>query len=725
MIFNFMLAKGPYNSQEHEDEIYRRWEEGGYFKPVENSDKKTFTIIMPPPNANGSLHAGHAIFVTLEDLMVRYHRMKGESTLWLPGADHAGFETQVVFEKKLEKEGKSRFDFDNDTLYKMMMDFTLENKKNMENQIRKLGASCDWTKEKFTLDKDVIEEVYKTFKKLYDDKLIYRGKRVVNWCVKHQTTLSDLEVTHEEEKSSLWYIKYPIIKNNNLSKFTEIIVATTRPETMLGDTAVAVNPNDERYKKLIGQIVELPLTNRQIPIIADEEVDSEFGTGAVKVTPAHSLIDFEIGARHDLKSISVIGQDGKMTAEAGKKYAGLKIKDAREKIIADLKEQNFLEKIEDYTVPVSKCYKCNRPIESLILPQWYLDVDEMAKKAIQAVKNKKVKFIPSRFEKVFMHWMENIKQWNISRQIVWGIKIPIKYCECGEIIVDIEDKIKECPKCKSKNLTAETDTFDTWFSSGQWPIITLKTQNLLEKFYPTTIMETAWDILFFWVARMIMFSIYLTNEVPFEYVYLHGLMRDKDRQKLSKSKNNMLNPLGIVQEYGTDAFRMALVFGTGQGNDVSFSQEKIIAQKKFVNKIWNASKFVLMNLGSNFDYKNSEQKSLSATNQDDNKILKQLENIIESTTQDIDKFMFHEAAQNLYHFFWNDFCDIYLEKVKPRLDNEKKDEVAQAILFKILLTSLKLLHPFIPFVTEVIYQELPGEDKKMLIVENWPEVIKK
>ena len=726
-----MLPKGPYNPSNHENKIYQLWEKGGYFKPDEKSTKPAFTIIMPPPNANGSLHAGHAIFVTLEDIMIRYHRMKGEPTLWLPGADHAGFETQVVFEKKLEKEGRSRFDFDRQTLYRMMWNFTMQNKVNMENQLRRLGASCDWTKEKFTLDEDIIKEVYKTFKKLYDEGLIYRGKRVVNWCTKHQTTLSDLEVEHENVKGKLWFIKYPLLKkleirNQKLdNKETEkpcefIVVATTRPETMLGDTAVAVNPNDERYKNLIGQMVELPLTGRQIPIIADEKVDPEFGTGAVKVTPAHSAVDFEISERHKLETINVIGQDGKMTKDAPEKYQGLKVLDAREQIIKDLEEKGLLEKTEDYTTPVAKCYKCKTAIEPIILPQWYLNVKPLAERAIKAVKDGKVKFVPARFEKLFMHWMKNIKPWNISRQIVWGIKIPIKYCECGEIIVDTEDNITQCPKCGSQKLATETDTFDTWFSSGQWPVLTLKTQGLLNKFYPTNVMETGWDILFFWVARMIMFGLYLTDEVPFKYVYLHGVMRDKDKQKISKSKGNVIDPLGIVEEYGTDAFRMALVFGTGQGNDVSFSQEKIVAQKKFANKIWNAAKFVLMNLEKDF---NPQIELPSAENKEDQAILTKLNKIVKQVTEDLDNFMFHEAAQNIYHFFWHEFCDKYLESVKPRLngDNQKNKQAAQNTLYQVLSTSLKLLHPFMPFITERIWQELPSKDKKMLIIEKWPK----
>lgn len=709
-----MLPKGPYNPKDHEDEIYKAWEQGGFFMPDKNSEKEPFTIIMPPPNANAPMHAGHAIFVTLEDLMVRYHRMKGEPTLWLPGADHAGFETQVVFEKKLEKQGKSRFDFDRDTLYKMMWDFTMENKDHTYNQLKKLGASCDWSKEKFTLDGDIIKEVYKTFKKLYDDELIYRGERVINWCTKHQTSLSDLEIEHEDEKGSLWYINYPLSKDKN--KFIQ--VATTRPETMLGDTAVAVNPDDKRYKELIGQKVELPLTGRQILIIADEEVDPEFGTGAVKVTPAHSSVDFEISERHKLELISVIDQNGKMTDEAGDNYKNLKVKDAKEKIIQDLESQNLLVKIEEYITPISKCYKCKRAIEPIILPQWYLDVNEMAKKAITAVEKGEVEFVPPRFEKIFMHWMKNIKPWNISRQIVWGIKIPIKYCECGEIIVDIDNKITICPKCDSQKLIEETDTFDTWFSSGQWPVITLKTQNLLDKFYPTTVMETAWDILFFWVARMIMFGIYMTGKVPFKYVYLHGLMRDKDRQKISKSKGNVINPLEIIEQYGTDAFRMALIFGTGQGNDVSMSMEKIVGQKKFANKIWNASKFVLMNLGDEFKFNGPQTEHGS-----DRKIFDKLNETIKNITRDFNNFMFHEAAQEIYQFFWHDFCDEYLEDVKRRLNSEdkldKKD--AQNTLYHVLSTSLKLLHPFIPFITETIWSELSKKDKEMLIMQKWPE----
>jgi valyl-tRNA synthetase len=577
----------PYSPQETEARIYKLWEESGYFNPDKLPERHIdpYTIIMPPPNANGSLHVGHAAFVTLQDLMIRYQRMQGKKTLWLPGADHAGFETQVVYEKKLEKEGRSRFGMDPEILRKEIMDFTLENKKHMEGQVRSLGASCDWSREKFTLDKDIIDTVYKTFKQLSDDKLLYRGERLVNWCVKHQTSLSDLECTGVEQTDKLYYIKY--------GPFT---VATVRPETIFGDVAIAVNPEDPRYKKYIGKDIEIQNPNGTLilKVIADEVVEMEFGTGALKVTPAHDQNDFKLAEKYNLPKIEVIDKNGRLNEKAGK-YAGLKVKVAREKVVADLESMGLMEKIEDYKHSVITCYKCNSILEPQILPQWFIDMKPLAEKAIEKIKNEEIKFIPERYGKICTQWLENIIPWNISRQIVWGIPIPAKICnECEEGIVDIKNTITKCTKCGG-SVRQETDTFDTWFSSGQWPFATLgyPDKQDYKDFYPTAVMETAADIVFFWVMRMTMLGIYRTGKVPFKDVYLHGLVNDKHGKKMSKSKGNVLNPLELSDKFGTDAVRMALIIGNTPASDVSFAEDKIKGYKNFANKVWNVTRFIL------------------------------------------------------------------------------------------------------------------------------------
>lgn len=717
-----------YDPKKVEEKIYQLWEKDGFFNPDNLPDLKggqkrvrPYCIIMPPPNANEALHLGHALMTALEDILIRYRRMRGDLTLWLPGADHAGFETQVVFEKKLEKERKSRFQFDRETLYKMIWDYVQENKDVAQNQLKRLGASCDWSRNKFTLDPDIIKIVYQTFKKLYDDGLVYRGNRIINWCPKHQTGLSDLEVKYEEREDKLWYIKYPLTDKSG--DFIE--VATTRPETMLGDTAVAVNPKDKRYKKLIGQKVLLPLINREIPIVADEAVELEFGTGAVKVTPAHDATDFEIAQQHKLETISVIGQDDKMTSAAGANYAGLKTAEARKKVVEDLKTQGFLIKEERYKHSVGICYKCGRVIEPLVSDQWFIKIKPLAERAIKAINGGEVKFTSAKYEKIFQHWMMNIRDWNISRQIVWGIRIPVWFCkgeDCCWVIS--ETKPDKCPKCGATEFTPETNTFDTWFSSGQWPFATLQTAEKgdFERFYPTAVMETGWDILFFWVARMIMMGYYATGQEPFKEVYLHGLIRDKDKQKMSKSKGNVVNPLAVVDENGADALRMALIFNAASDNDLPFSEDKVVAQKRFANKIWNAARFSLSNLGD-FNPEGFEPKFSKA----DESILKELAIIAEKITKDLDNYNFHEAAQSAYHFFWHSFCDVCIEDVKKRLKDPKSSEdkkTAQYVLWKVLLESLKLLHPFMPFITEAIYQEMPSHPKKSLIIEEWPSFAK-
>lgn len=727
-----------YNHLAIEKKIYQSWEKSGYFNPdkLPTKSKKFFSIIMPPPNANGALHLGHALTVTLEDIMIRYKRMRGFKTLWLPGADHAGFETQVVFEKKLEKEGTSRFEIlkeegGREKLYQMIWDFTQTNKIQMENQLRQLGASCDWSREKFTLDPSIIKVVYETFKKLYDDGLIYKANRIINWCPKHQTALSDLEILWEERKDKLYYVRYFL--EEDPSQF--LTVATTRPETIPADMAIAVHPNDKRYKNWVGKKLTNPLIKNRgkygdsIEIIADELVDKDFGTGALKITPAHDPIDFEIGTKHNLPlDCQIIDWDGKMNDLAGE-LKGLKPEPARELSIKILSESGALEKIEDYSHKVPLCYKCKSVIEPLPRKQWFLKMTTPPKNskkslrdlAVEAVKKGKIKFVTKRFEKIFYHWMKNIKDWNISRQIVWGIPIPVWYCnDCGKEIVHIEKKpLRQCPKCHSKNLTKETDVFDTWFSSGQWPFATLGYPNNSDykKFYPTDVMETGWDILFFWVARMIMFGLYRTKKPPFKYVYLHGLIRDKERQKMSKSKGNVIDPLGVIDLYGVDALRMAFVVGTAPGNDPIISEDKIRAYRNFSNKIWNASRFVLMNL-SDFDSKPVK------LNNKDKRILKQLEKLISDVTKEMENFQFHRASEKLYHYFWHVFADKIIEENKPRLQNPQERRMAQYLLLTILTTLLKLLHPFMPFVTEAIYQLLPNKNKKFIMIEDWPQKIK-
>jgi len=726
----------PYNPQKTEPQIYRLWERSGYFDPdrlppvgaeprgherrtTRKKHRKPFTIIMPPPNANGLLHLGHAVGITLQDIMTRYKRMQGYKTLLLPGADHAGFETQVVYDKKLEKEGRNRFEMPREQLYDKILKFTLKNKKIMEDQVRSLGASCDWSREKFTLDEDIIKIVYQTFAKLKKDGLIYKGQRIVNWCPKHQTSLSDVEIKYEERIDPLYYIKYPLkqVSSSKSQVSSFITVATARPETMLGDTAIAVNPKDKRYKDLIGKTAILPLIKREIPIIADDAIDVEFGTGAVKVTPAHDPVDFDIWQKNQDKiqaPIQMINKFGRMNKRAGV-YQGLKIKEAREKIVEELTRQGLIEKTQpDYKHNVSICYKCGTVIEPLILDnQFFVKMtDKPASKklslrdmAVQAIKKGEVKFIPKRFEKLFFHWMKNLRDWNISRQIVWGIKIPDESTE---------------------------DVFDTWFSSGQWPFATLMTtgKNDFKNFYPTDVMETGWDILFFWVARMIMLGIYTTGKMPFHTVYLHGLVRDKDRQKMSKSKGNVIDPLGVIDLYGADALRMALVVGNTPGNDPIIYEEKIRGYRNFTNKIWQATRFVLMNAKG---YNNKKRPVLTA---EDKKDLAHLKKFSKEITELMDDFKFYSASEKIYHYFWHTFADKIIEQAKPRLrqgfggqarlttKDTKDRQAAQYVLLEILKTNIKLLHPFMPFITERIWQELTARklaDGKMLMVSEWPE----
>ena len=686
-----------------EPRIYHRWEKSGFFNPdkLPATHKKPFTIIMPPPNANGALHIGHALFVTLQDLMIRFQRMRGRKTLWLPGADHAGFETQVVFDKKLEKEKRNRFQIPRDKLWQEMWGFTQANRKIMENQLRELGASCDWSRNTFTLDPKIIKTTHDTFIQMYKDDLLYRGERIVNWCVRHQTTLSDLEVKYIERADPLYYIKYG-----------PLTLATVRPETKFGDTAVAVNPKDKRYKKYIGKEIEIEtlIGKAKIKVIADEAVDPHFGTGVIKVTPAHDPVDFEIGQRHKLEVREVIGKDGHLNEKTGP-YAGMKINQAREIVAEDMKKRGLLVKVDPhYKHAVATCYKCGTTLEPLVLPQWFVRMTSLKDMAVKAVKSGKITFTPKRMEKVFLHWMRNLRDWNISRQITWGIRIPAWYRKLNS---ENETYVGNKPP-NGHGWEQDPDVLDTWFSSGQWPYATLNYPKGKDHktFYPTDVMETGADILFFWVARMIMLGLYRTGKIPFRTVYLHGLVRDKDWQKMSKSKGNAVDPLGVAEIYGVDALRMALTIGNMPGSDTAISEDKIRGYRNFTTKIWNASRFVI----SSYDKKLKAKPKYTKA---DRAHLKKLQEIKKQVTSDLEKFRFHHAAETLYHYFWHTFADKIIEANKSRLrgDDLADKAAAQAVLLEILRENLKMLHPFMPYVTEEIWARLPHKPQGLLMIE--------
>lgn len=684
-----------YDHKLFEEEIYNSWEKAAAFKP-NSSSKEYFSIVLPPPNANAPLHYGHAMY-TVEDVLIRYNRMLGKSTLWLPGADHAGFETQVVYEKHLEKEGKSRFDFDRETLYKKIWNFVQDNRGTMENQLRRLGFSLDWSKSKFTLDEDVVETVHKTFKRLFDDGLIYREVKLINYCTKHGTAFSDLEVEHVEKVSKLYFVKYKIEETNN----EYITVATTRPETIFGDSGIAINPKDKRWKEYVGRFAINPLTNKRIPIFEDSYVKIDFGTGALKVTPYHDENDFILGKKHNLEKIQVIDFRGKLI-NTNSLFEGQKANIARDEIVKYLKEIGALTKTDEFSNSIGTCYKCGNNLEPLPLEQWFVKTKPLAKKAIEAVKKGQVKVVPKRFEKVYYHWLNNIHDWNISRQIVWGIRIPAYKCsKCSTWTVTEGRAPKECRNCHSKEIMQDVDTFDTWFSSGQWPFATLgyPDKKLFDKYYPLSVMETGYDILFFWVARMIMLGIYVTNKVPFKNIYLHGIVRDSKGQKMSKSKGNVINPLEVADKYGADALRMSLIAGAGAGNDQNYSEDKVKGYRNFANKIWNATRFVK-------DFNNDAKDSKSF----DIKFSKKL---VRKVTKDIESFKLNQAAETLYESFWHDFCDIQIERAK-------QNKVSSKQLKEVLVIFLKMLHPFMPFVTEACWQQISDKNDGYLISQKWP-----
>jgi len=706
-----------YNPTATESDIYKLWEQGGYFTPKEDKNKKPFTVILPPPNANADLHLGHAMYV-VEDIMIRYHRMKGDPTLWLPGADHAGFETQFVFEKKLAKEDKSRFDYDRETLYKMIWDFVQANRGTMENQLRRLGFSLDWSRNIFTLDPKIVAIVYKTFKKLFDDGLVYRSARLVNYCTHCGTSFSDLEVKHVERVDPLYYMKYG-----------PFILATVRPETKFGDTAVAVNPKDKRFKEWVGKEVEIQGLNGpfKVVVVADAAIDPTFGTGIAKVTPAHDMTDFEIAKRHNLPMKQIIGFNGRLTELCGP-YAGLKVKAAREKVAADMQARGMMDHIDEkYTHVVSTCYKCGTVLEPLPMSQWFLKVKPLTDVAKKAIKEKKISFVPKRFERHAMRWLTDFHDWNISRQIVWGIRIPAWKCDdCEAWTVTDGDIPTSCSKCGKSKLIQDSDTFDTWFSSGQWPFATLKANQPgdFDYYYPTSVMETGYDILPWWVCRMTMLGLYMTSNVPFKTVYLHGLVRDAKGQKMSKSKGNVINPLKMIDQYGADALRFSLVFGTAAGNDQSLSEDKIRGMRNFANKLWNIGRFLNMNIE---EYKQMTGKDLpwyddtmhtKLTDPHDKRIITEFNMMKAAVTKNMENYHYSDAAKKIYDFTWHRIADVHLEKNKERF--KAGDEQALAVLRHLLMNILKLLHPFMPFVTESIYQKIPGWNGEPLIIASWP-----
>lgn len=697
---------GAFNPNEWETSLYTFWEKKGYFNAHINSEKEPFVIILPPPNANADLHVGHAMYV-YEDIMIRYNKLKGKEVLWLPGADHAGFETQFVYEKYLAKQGKSRFDFDRETLFKEIWDFVMANREIMENQLRKLGFALDWSKKKFTMDDDIVKIVYTTFKRMYEDKLIYRGLKLVNYCTFDGTSFSDLEVVYADKKTNLWYVRYPLADDPN--KY--IVVATTRPETMLGDTAVAVNPKDTRFKDYVGKTVKLPIIGREIPIIADDMVDVEFGTGAVKVTPAHDPNDWEVGQRHHLEVIQVIGFDGKMTAHAGKEYEGMYGKQARVKVVEELEKQGFLDKVTEYDHRVGTCYKCGNPIQPLPREQWFIKVRPLADEAKKAVADGKIKIYPSRFIKVMNDWLDKFHDWNISRQIVWGIRIPAWQCsDCSEWVVTDGEIPPECSYCHGKNLVQDNDTFDTWFSSSQWPFATLQSigKDEYQYFYPTTVMETGYDILPAWVVRMAMVGIYATGNVPFQHVFLHGMVRDKKGQKMSKSKGNVVNPMDMIEKYGADALRATLLFQSAEGGDVNFSEDKITGMRNFTNKVWNIGRFIKLGKESVTEHKVGNEKALEILNQ----LNKEFADTKTKAISDMDSMKFSIAFNDLYEFLWHRYADYYIEELKDAV-RSGNIEVLEG-LEEIYTQTLKILHPYIPFVTEAVWKSFYGEETSIL-----------
>ncbi|MBQ8982088.1 MAG: valine--tRNA ligase [Lachnospiraceae bacterium] len=704
-----------YNPQEIEGRLYEKWMDKKYFHAEVDRSKKPFTIVMPPPNITGQLHMGHALDNTMQDILIRYKRMQGYNALWQPGTDHAAIATEVKVIESLKEQGISKEDLGREAFLDRVWDWRKEYGGRIVNQLKKLGSSADWDRERFTMDEGNNKAVTEVFCKLYEKGYIYKGSRIVNWCPVCQTTISDAEVIHEEQEGHFWHINYPVVGEEG--RFVEI--ATTRPETLLGDTAVAVNPEDERYQDIIGKMLELPLTGRQIPVIADAYVDKEFGTGCVKITPAHDPNDFEVGKRHNLEEINIMNDDATINSLGGK-YAGMDRYEARKAMVADLDAMGLLVKVVPHTHMVGTHDRCKTTVEPMIKPQWFVKMEEMARPAKQAVVDGELKLVPERMNKTYYNWLDNIRDWCISRQLWWGHRIPAWYCQdCGETIVAREVPC-ECPKCQSKNLIQDEDTLDTWFSSALWPFSTLgwpEQTEELDYFYPTNVLVTGYDIIFFWVIRMVFSGIEQTGKLPFDHVLFHGLVRDDQGRKMSKSLGNGIDPLEVIDKYGADALRLTLITGNAPGNDMRFYWERVEASRNFANKIWNASRFIMMNM----EKADTSKVTLVQLTQADRWILSKVNALAKEVTDNLDKYEMGIAADKLNNFIWEEFCDWYIEMVKPRLWNDEDDSQAAALwtLKTVLIQSLKLLHPYMPFITEEIFCNLQDEEESIM-VSDWP-----
>jgi len=694
-----------YEPSQYESDIYALWEKSGAFSP--SGKGEPYSIVIPPPNANGNLHLGHGLTLAIEDILIRYHRLKGHNVLFVPGADHAGFETQVVYERQLTAEGKSRFDFSREQLYRQIWDFVQLNRDNFENQIRSLGASVDWQHYVFTLDDKIVSRAYATFKKMWDEGLIYRGERLVNFCTYHGTAFADIEVAYKEEPGKLWHIRYPLTDGSG-----EVVVATTRPETMLGDTAVAVHPKDDRYKTLVGKTVRLPLTNREIPVVADDFVDMQYGTGAVKVTPAHDPNDFEVGKRHDLPFVHVINHEGKLTHEVPEVYQGLTVEEGRKKVVADLEEQGLLAKTEDITHSVGHCYKCDTVIEPLLREQWFVNMQPLAERAVKALEKGEVTFYPASKKDQLTSYLQNLKDWNISRQIAWGIPIPAfqNVDEPDDWVYD-ERVTEEIITIDGKTYHRDPDVFDTWFSSSSWPYATLNYPEGEEykTFYPLSVMETASDILYPWVSRMLMFGLYVTGEVPFKNVYLHGLIQDEYGQKMSKSKGNVIDPIEKLGQFGSDAFRMGIISDETPGSYRPYDESKIVGARNFCNKLWNIARYIEGVLDEETGRQDPEPVTAA-----DHWLLNKLDEAQRTISEHLDQYRFSEAYETLYHFVWDDLADWYIEASKAQPNKQLLAFTLEAVL--------TLAHPFAPFVTETIWQTLAWEPDSLLATRTFMDI---
>ena len=711
------LAK-TYDPKGIEERLYQKWMDNGYFHAKVNPDKKPFTIVMPPPNVTGQLHMGHALDETMQDILIRFKRMQGYEALWQPGTDHAAIATEVKVTEKLKKEGIDKAEIGREKFLEYAWEWKEEYGGKIINQLKKLGASADWERERFTMDEGCSKAVQEVFIKLYEKGYIYKGSRIINWCPVCQTSISDAEVEHEDQDGFFWHINYPVVGEEG--KFVEI--ATTRPETLLGDTAVAVNPDDDRYKDIVGKMLKLPLTDREIPVIADEYVDKEFGTGCVKITPAHDPNDFEVGKRHNLPELNIMNDDATINEKYGGKYAGMDRYEARKAMVEDLKEQGYLVKVVPHSHNVGTHDRCHTTVEPMIKQQWFVKMEELAKPAIEAIKNGELKFVPERFDKIYLHWLENIRDWCISRQIWWGHRIPAYYCQdCGEVVVASEAPEK-CPHCGCTHFKQDEDTLDTWFSSALWPFSTLgwphETEDL-DYFYPTNVLVTGYDIIFFWVIRMVFSGYAHTGKAPFNTVLIHGLVRDSQGRKMSKSLGNGIDPLDVIDQYGADALRMTLITGNAPGNDMRFYNERVEASRNFANKVWNASRYILMNM----EGKEITEPQAEDLGPADRWILSACNNVVKDVTENLDKFELGIALSKIYDFIWDEFCDWYIELSKYAIyhadENPKSANAALWTLKKVLGDALKLLHPYMPFVTEEIYSKLVPEEES-LMMSSWP-----